>query len=83
MTDEELEQILARCNATSKGIWTSYIEGRDHESGSSFIMVGQGKDRGKDIDLYGVTEQDQDFIAHAKQDIPRLIREIKRLKPIG
>lgn len=80
MTNEELEVILSRCNEASKGIWKSYIEGRDHQSGSSFIMVGKGKDRGEDIYLYGATTQDQDFIAHAKQDIPELIREIKRLK---
>lgn len=70
MTDEELEEILDRCNATSKGIWKSYIEGRDHESGSDFIMVGSGENRGIDIELHGAT----------KQDIPKLIREINRLK---
>jgi hypothetical protein len=28
----------------------------------------------------GATKDDQDFIAHARQDIPRLLAEIDRLK---
>jgi hypothetical protein len=44
-------------------------------SGSSFIMA-----EGEDIYLAGATTEDQDFIACARQDIPRLIAEIERLK---
>lgn len=43
-------------------------------------MTGDGKHRGEDIELSGATEAGQDFIAHARQDIPRLITEIKRLR---
>ena len=46
-------------------------EGRDHESGSSFIMTNED-----DIELNGATVVDQDFIDHAKQDIPKLVSEI-------
>lgn len=80
VTEKELERILTRCEATTSGPWVSYIEGRDHESGSDFIMTGTAESRGTDIELLGATKADQDFIAHAKQDIPKLINEIRRLK---
>ena len=35
---------------------------------------------GEDIYLSGATEADQDFIAGARQDIPALIDEIRRLR---
>jgi hypothetical protein len=38
---------------------------------------------GEDIYLTGASEADQDFIAHARQDIPRLIAEIERLRSIS
>jgi len=80
LTDDELEQIQSRCAAATPGPWISYVEGRDHTSGSSFIMTGERDVRGIDIELSGATIADQDFIAHARQDIPKLLNEIKRLK---
>ena len=89
MTKEELEAIKARCEATSMPLWISIIEGRDQESGSSFIMTGiekgeniWGENRGEDIYLTGATNADLDFIAHARQDIPLLVAEIRRLRQI-
>ena len=77
ITEEELKEIELRCSKTQKGPWKAYIEGRDHESGSDFIMTG-----GEDIELMGATVEDHDFIAQAKQDIPMLIQEIRRLRNI-
>jgi hypothetical protein len=89
ITDKQLEEITARCNATTIAPWVSFIEGRDCESGSSFIMTGiakgeniWGSTRGEDIYLTGATNADMDFIAHARQDIPMLIAEIKRLQKL-
>ncbi|MCC7521801.1 MAG: hypothetical protein IT220_09225 [Flavobacteriaceae bacterium] len=79
MTKEELNKIEERVNKAQKGIWRAYIEGRDHTSGSSFIMTGIGTERGNDIEMFGATEADYDFIANAKQDIPKLIAELRRL----
>lgn len=79
ITEQELNDIEQRSLNTQPGPWTAYIEGRDHESGSSFIMTGEGSTRGNDIELYGATEADYDFIANAKQDIPRLLKEIREL----
>jgi len=79
---EELNEIRLRCNSATNAPWVSYIEGRDHTSGSDFIMTGVGGSRGEDIELNGATVQDQDFIANARQDIPKLLDEIDRLKSI-
>ncbi len=76
----ELGKIRKRCDEATPGPWRSFVEGRDHTSGSSFIMTGDGANRGSDIELYGATTADQDFIAHARQDIPRLLDEIARLR---
>jgi len=80
ITEEELMQIEQRANSAQAGPWKAYIEGRDHESGSDFIMTGTDDQRGEDIELIGATNADYDFIAHARQDIPRLITEIRELK---
>jgi len=77
MNDSELMKIAKRCNHATKGPWVSYIEGRDHTSGSNFIRT-----QGEDIELIGASITDQDFIAHARQDIPCLIDEINRLRVI-
>jgi len=79
ITEEELQAIETRCNQTQPGPWKAYIEDRDHESGNSFIMTGVGDFRGEDIEPLGATDADFDFIAAAKQDIPRLIAEIREL----
>lgn len=76
MTEEELRIIEARCNNATKGPWKSMIEGRDHNSGDSFIMTG-----GADIYISNTLyDNNLDFIANAKQDIPKLIAEIRKLK---
>jgi len=82
MTDSELEKILDRVKKTSHSSWKSFVEGRDFTSGSSFIMTNTGDERGRDIELIGASEADQDFIAAAKEDIPKLIAEIYRLKKL-
>jgi hypothetical protein len=85
--DEEIEKIRARCNAARSGPWASIIEGRDQTSGSSFIMIGEGNNRGEDLYLTGddqpVPIADYDFVANARQDIPFLLAEIDRLKKLA
>jgi hypothetical protein len=80
MKAEEIEEITKRVNQASPGPWKAYWEGRDHTSGSSFIMIGEGSTRLNDFEISGAKEADYDFIAHARQDIPRLLLEIQRLK---
>ncbi len=80
LSDAGLQEISGRCEAATPGPWRSFVEGRDHTAGSSFIMTGIGTTRGNDIELSGATSADQDFIAHARQDISRLLDEIVRLR---
>ncbi|MCR4784379.1 MAG: hypothetical protein K6A35_07670 [bacterium] len=75
LNDNELAEIRRRVENAAKGPWKAYVEGRDFECGSSFI-----KTRTSDIELLGATEADYDFIANARQDIPKLLEEIDRLR---
>lgn len=74
LSERDLDVIEERCNRATLGPWRSFVEGRDHHSGSNFIQTG-----GADIELSGATESDQDFIAHSRQDVPTLVRELRRL----
>ncbi|WP_293407203.1 hypothetical protein [Phenylobacterium sp.] len=53
----------------------TWIEGRDHRSGSDVITTAAG-----DIELSGASQADQDFIAAARQDVPALLAEVARLR---
>ena len=77
LTDSELARIQRLCDAATGGPWKAYIEGRDHESGSSFIQTA-----GTDIELTGASDADYDFIASARQDVPRLLREVRALRDL-
>jgi methanogenic corrinoid protein MtbC1 len=79
LSEDALDEMEQRERATTPGPWISYVEGRDHNSGSSFIMTGLAETRGADIELLGASIADQEFIAHAKQDMPLLISEVRRL----
>jgi hypothetical protein len=50
------------------GSTAALMEGRDHESGSSFIKTGADPRRGEDIELAGASVEDQDFIDRARQE---------------
>lgn len=74
ISDDYIRQLKKRIQRATPGPWKSYIEGREEMSGADFIMT-----KGNDIYLEGATKDDQDFIAHARQDIPILLSEIERL----
>lgn len=74
MTDW-VDDIDRRTNRATPGPWRSYIEGRDFWGGSNVIVTS-----GDDIESLCANAADQDFIAHARQDIPCLVDEIWRLR---
>ncbi len=91
INDDELAEIAARADAATKAPWESFVEGRDHFGGDNFIRTGGLDDGSPDMYVthYFWVENptpvpappaDLDFIAHARQDIPRLIAEIERLR---
>jgi hypothetical protein len=69
MSAATLEEIELRCARAAPGPWKSFVEGRDHTSGSDFIRTGADE-----IYLSGATIADQDFIANARQDLPTPFR---------
>ena len=84
MTESELLAIEARVVAASEGPWESFVECRDHLGGDNFIRVGGLNDDEADMyvsrDTAPATVADQDFIAHDRQDIPRLLADVRRLR---
>ena len=87
MTEKELQEIENRCVSGTKGPWIPMIEGVTHTSGDDFIMTGvnnpedyKSPERGNDIYLIDGRKEDLIFIANAKQDILKLISEIRKLK---
>jgi hypothetical protein len=87
--DIHLKAMKIRCKNAQLGNWFASIEGRDHTSGSTMIMTGVKSleniwdpNRGEDIYITDATTADIDFIAHARQDIPRLLAEVDRLKRV-
>jgi hypothetical protein len=88
LDDDELEQIERRSLSGTPGPWQAFVEGRDHHGGDDFIRTGDVDAEAPDmyIALYvgnqavPVPPEDLDFIASAKQDVPRLVAEIHRLR---
>lgn len=83
-TDADLDAMVARAIAALPGPWWSSWEGRDHDSGDSFIGTGVDSARGPDI--YVSTDDGPaavemlDLIAAARQDVPALVAEVRRLR---
>jgi hypothetical protein len=84
ISDDELQAMQDRADAASKAPWQSFVEGRDMGCGSTFIRIGGVDDCEEDMyvsrDDTRTSDADLDFIAAARQDVPRLIAEVKRLR---
>ena len=80
LTESQLAEIEARVQAATPGPWKSMWEGRDHQSGDHFIMRGTDDARYDDLFLSPGRIEDQDFVAHARQDVPALLAEVRRLR---
>lgn len=81
-TDQDLDRIERLLDAATDGPWYSYVVGRDVEAGSNCIEVGACNELGsfKSIEIVAGTVADQDFIASARQDLPKLLLEVRRLR---
>ena len=81
---KELAEIRARCDVPTRGPWTYSAESREHTSGDSFIVTGPTGHRRDDLYISAgnrpASDADHEFIANARQDIPRLLDEIERLR---
>jgi hypothetical protein len=89
--DERLISDLEKLEkAATPGPWVSSVEGRDHSAGDNAIFTADDP-RQVDPDVYvsvrvaggdwhPVSVADQDFIAAARNAIPTLIAEVRRLR---
>ena len=78
LTGEQLDQIAARADAAQPGPWARYSRS-DHaslKSSNGEMVAGTfGWEWG------GIEhEADADFIAHARDDVPALLAEVRRLR---
>lgn len=84
LNDEVLEHLEQLSEAGDPPPWRSMEEGRDHNSGDSFIQIGRDDDRDEDMyvsrDSGPAQTRDLDLIAAARNYLPLLIREIRRLR---
>ena len=73
-----LDEIQDRVDRATKGPWDAYlVSASRREAGYSAVEVSDTEVQvTRDVDSWF----DADFIAHARQDIPRLIAEIERLR---
>lgn len=76
LSERDLDTMERRCRAASPGPWISYVVGRDFEAGLSYVEVGYCDV----MEVLGASAEDQDFIASARDDLPRLINEVRRLR---
>ncbi len=90
LTDDELDLIETRAQRATAGPWQSFVEGRDHTSGDTFIRTGGLDDASPDMYVvFGVAggtrpaaRDDVDFIAASRQDVVRLVAEVRRLRAL-
>lgn len=84
LTDAEIHELRQLCERATPAPWRAMVEGRDHSSGDSFIMVGREDDRDEDMyvsrDSGPAAHTDLDFIAAARNYLPRLLEELEELR---
>jgi hypothetical protein len=79
LTDAELDKLARLTAAASPAPWVASVEGRDHTSGDDVVLVGDPREE----DMYitrgtsPASATDLDFIAAARNLLPRLITELK------
>jgi hypothetical protein len=87
LTDAELDELRHLCERAAPAPWRAMVEGRDHTSGDSFIMIGPEYDRDEDMNISRdsgpALPADLDFIAAARNYLPRLLEEITILRSRG
>jgi hypothetical protein len=77
---QRLASVEARAAIASPGPWTAFLESSGGIGGASVIRISESDD---EPDMYlwkgGVLapDADVDFVAHARQDIPRLIELVR------
>ena len=84
LDDATLDRLVRLSERGDPPPWTSSIEGRDRTSGATFIMIGADSDRREDLylsrDSGPADASTHDLVAEARNALPALIAEIRRLR---
>lgn len=92
LTDADLAAIEQRCAQATPGPWLAWLETRHGTGGGSFIQLNHDPDLDDEMyvrrfvgieevpHLDAQLEADLDFMAEARQDVPRLLAEVRRLR---
>lgn len=82
ITDAELTELERLVDGASPGPWVASVEGRDHTSGEHVILVGDPREEDMYVsrDSRPASAADLDFIAAARNYIPKLLAEVRRLR---
>jgi hypothetical protein len=86
LDDETLTRLIDLSDRVDPPPWRSMAEGRDHSAGDTFIMVGSEDDRLEDLylsrDSGPADTTIHDLVAEARNALPLLIGEIRRLRSL-
>jgi len=83
LSEEDLCRIERLVGSASAGPWISYIVGRDAFAGYNRVELGGlCNELGSfpSLAIVGAQAADQDFIASARQDVPRLLHAVRALR---
>ena len=79
LSEEELDRMERRVAAATVGPW---LPESAEAANVSVIELGSCNELGtfKSIELVGASAADHEFIVNARQDIPRLLQEVRQLR---
>jgi hypothetical protein len=77
VTKDELDAIEARAAQATRGPWTNEDGKRQFIEAWAVIAT---KDGSFDVVTSGLDWDDAEFIAHAREDVPALVAEVRRLR---
>lgn len=82
LSEEELDRMERRAAAATVGPWLPDSDQAEPTANVSVIELGLCNELGtfKSIELVGASAADHDFIVNARQDIPRLLQEVRQLR---
>lgn len=85
LTEDDLAQIEARCEAVSPGEWTVWADdgGRYWDKEGNLHLVGyhvMESQKLGDMECGAMLKGDAEFVVASRTDVPRLLAEVRRLR---